>query len=209
MWAMRSLYKWSWLFLNILLKTLFGFRVQGQEMVPTDGAVIIASNHISLLDPPVVGAAIPRETHFLAKKELFKNRLLAWIIKAYNTVPVSRGRPDRAALRRIAELLRQGHAVLLFPEGTRGPGGTLLSGKLGVGKLAVEAQVPIVPAYICSSNRLRQTLFRKRRLTVSFGCPIPRNWIGTLGQDKSAYRQIVQEVMQRIEALQHSQGTRP
>jgi len=205
---MRSLYKWSWLFLNLLLKTLFGFRVQGQEMVPTDGAVIVASNHISLLDPPVVGAAIPREAHFLAKKELFENRLLSWVIKTYNTVPVSRGRPDRAALRRIAELLRQGQAVLLFPEGTRGPGDTLLSGKLGVGKLAVEGQVPIVPAYIFASNSLRQTLFRKRRLTVSFGSPISRSWIGTLGRDKSAYRRVVQEVMQRIGALQHSQGTK-
>jgi 1-acyl-sn-glycerol-3-phosphate acyltransferase len=208
MWAMRSLYKWSWLFLNIALKALFGFRVQGQEMVPADGAVIVASNHISLLDPPVVGAAIPREAHFLAKKELFENRLLSWVIKAYNTVPVSRGRPDRAALRRIAELLRQGQAVLLFPEGTRGPGDTLLSGKLGVGKLAVEEQVPIVPAYICASNSLWQTLFRKRRLTVSFGSPIPRGWIETLGQDKSAYRRVVQEVMQRIGALQDSQVTR-
>lgn len=205
---MRSLYKWSWLFLNILLRTLFGFRVYGQEMVPTEGAVIVASNHISLLDPPVVGAAIPRESHFLAKKELFRNRLLALVIRTYNTVPVSRGRADRAALRRIAELLKEGQAVLLFPEGTRGPGDTLLKGKLGVGKLAVEAQVPIVPAYICASNHLRKTLFRKRRLTVSFGSPIPRSWIGTLGQNKAAYRMVVQEVMQRIKALQNSSGTR-
>lgn len=201
---MRPLYKWTWLFLNFLLKTLFGFRVQGQEMIPGDGAVIVASNHISLVDPPVVGAAIPREVHFLAKKELFTNRLLAKVIRAYNTVPVNRGRADRAALRRIAELLREGQAVLLFPEGTRGPGDTLLKGKLGVGKLAIEGRVSIVPAYICASNRLRQTLFRKRRLTVSFAPPIPWSWIGTLGQDKSAYRRVVQEVMRRIGSLQLS-----
>jgi 1-acyl-sn-glycerol-3-phosphate acyltransferase len=171
-------------------------------MVPVHGAVIVASNHVSLVDPPVVGAAIPREMHFLAKKELFTNRLLARIVKAYNTVPVKRGSVDRIALRRIAELLREGHAVLLFPEGTRGPGDVLLRGKPGVGKLAMEAQVPIVPAYICASNHLRLTLLRKRRLTVSFGSPIPWKWISTLGHDKSAYQHVVQEVMKRIRALQ-------
>jgi 1-acyl-sn-glycerol-3-phosphate acyltransferase len=201
---MRPLYKWSWRFLNLFLKTLFGFRVKGQEMIPDGGAVIVASNHISLVDPPVVGAAIPRESHFLAKKELFESRLLGALIKAYNTVPVNRGRPDRAALRRIAELLRQEQVVLLFPEGTRGPGDRLLTGKLGVGKLAVEGHVSIVPAYICGSNRLRQTLIRKRRLTVTFGPIVPDSWIRSLGQDKSAYRQVVQEVMSRIRALQLS-----
>ena len=199
---MKPLYKWSWRFLNIFLKTFFGFRVQGQEMVPVHGAVIVASNHVSLVDPPVVGAAIPREMHFLAKKELFTNRLLARIIKIYNTVPVKRGAVDRVALRRIVEILRQDQAILLFPEGTRGTGNTLLRGKLGVGKLAVEAKVPIVPAYIFASNHLRQTLLRKRRLTVSFGPPIPWSWISTLGQDKSAYQRVVQEVMRRILALQ-------
>lgn len=201
---MRPLYKWSWLFLNFLLKVLFGFRVKGREMVPGDGAVIVASNHISLVDPPVVGAAIPRETYFLAKKELFSNRFLAGIIKAYNTVPVNRGRADRGALRRIAELLREGQVVLLFPEGTRGTGNSLLKGKPGVGKLAVEAQVSIVPVYISASNRLRQTLLRKRRLTVRFGSPVPQSWIGTLGRDKVAYRRVVQEVMRRIGDLQLS-----
>jgi 1-acyl-sn-glycerol-3-phosphate acyltransferase len=199
---MRPLYKWSWRFLNFFLKTLFGFRVRGQEMVPAHGAVIVASNHVSLVDPPVVGAAIPREMHFLAKKELFTNRLLATIVKAYNTVPVKRGSVDRVALQRITQLLREGQAVLLFPEGTRGSGNTLLRGKPGVGKLAMEAKAPIVPVYICASNHLWQTMLRKRRLTVSFGSPIPWSWISTLGQDKAAYQKVVQEVMKRIAALQ-------
>lgn len=201
---MRPLYKWSWRLQILFLKALFGFRVKGQEMIPDEGGVIVASNHISLVDPPFVGAAIPRECHFPAKKELFENRLFGAFIKAYNAMPVNRGKPDRGALRRIAKLLREGQVVLLFPEGTRGPGDRLLEGKLGLGKLAVEGHVPIVPAYICSSNLLRQTLIRKRRLTVSFGPIISDSWISTLGGDKRAYRRIVQEVMDRIETLRLS-----
>jgi len=175
-------------------------RIQGRGMIPS-GPAIVASNHISLVDPPVVGASIDREMYFLGKKELFESWFLGPVIRSYNCIPVNRARPDRAALRRIAEILRDGQAVLLFPEGTRGPGDELLPGKPGVGKLAIEAQVPIVPAFISGSNHLWQTFLRKRRLSVSFGAPIEQSWIASLGHDKTAYRQLAQEVMSRIESL--------
>jgi 1-acyl-sn-glycerol-3-phosphate acyltransferase len=195
---MRPLYKWSWQFLQIVLKTLFGFRVYDADRVPLNGAVIVASNHISLADPPVVGSAIPREMYYLGKKELFDNILLGAIVGAYNTIPVNRDRPDRAALRRISELLEDGHAVLMFPEGTRGPGDRLLPGKIGLGKLAMDAGVDIVPAHVSSSNCLVKTLRRKRHLTVRFGPPIDAAWIQRQGRGKKAYRQVVDEVMRRI-----------
>lgn len=198
---MRPLYKCSWQLLQILLKTLFGFRVYNADRVPLEGAVIVASNHISLADPPVVGAAIPREMHYLGKKELFENRFLGAVVTAYNTVPVSRGRPDRAALKRIARLLQEDQAVLLFPEGTRGPGDRLLPGKIGLGKLALDAGVDIVPARVSASNCLRKTLTRRERLTVRFGRPVAARWIRQQGQGKTAYRRIVDEVMRRIEHL--------
>lgn len=201
---MRPLYKWSWRLLNICLRVLFGFRVYDQDRVPKEGPVIVASNHISLADPPVVGAAIRREIFYLGKRELFAHRLLAAVVRAYNTVPVNRGGADRAALRRIAQLLDEGQAVLLFPEGTRGTGKTLLPGKLGIGKLAIDAGVSIVPAYVDASNSLRKTLLRKQRLTVRFGLPISNDWIRTHGQGKEAYRRIVQEVMERIGLLKCS-----
>jgi 1-acyl-sn-glycerol-3-phosphate acyltransferase len=198
---MRPLYKFSWLLLQVLLKTLFGFRVYHADRVPLKGAVIVASNHISLADPPVVGAAIARELYYLGKKELFENRFLCAVVTAYNTIPVSRGRPDRAALRRIAQLLQEDQAVLLFPEGTRGPGDRLLPGKIGLGKLALDAGVDIVPARVSSSNCLRKTLSRRRRLTVRFGLPVEARWIREQGQGKTAYRRVVDEVMQRIDGL--------
>jgi len=198
---MRPLYKCFWLLLPILMKPLFGFRVYHADRVPLKGAVIVASNHISLADPPVVGAAAPREMHYLGKKELFENRFLGALVAALNTVPVSRGRPDRAALKRIAQLLRDGQAVLMFPEGTRGPGDRLLPGKIGLGKLALDAGVNVVPARVSASNCLWKTLTRRRRLTVRFGQPVEARWIREQGQGKTAYRRVVDEVMRRIDEL--------
>jgi 1-acyl-sn-glycerol-3-phosphate acyltransferase len=190
--------------LNLLLKTLFGFRVYDRDRVPSSGAVIVASNHISLADPPVVGSAITRELNYLGKRELFSNRLLAAVIRAYNTVPVNRDRPDRAALRRIEDLLESGQAVLLFPEGTRGPGDALLPGKPGVGKLAADSGAMIVPAYVSGSNCLSKTIFRSKRLTVRFAPPISADWIQQQGRSKEAYRRIVDKVMNRILSLQRA-----
>ena len=201
---MRPLYKCSWKLLQVLLKSLFGFRVYHADRVPLQGAVIVASNHISLADPPVVGGAIPREMYYLGKKELFENRLLSAVVTAYNTVPVSRGRPDRAALRRIARLLQEGQAILMFPEGTRGPGDRLLPGKTGLGKLAMDAGVDIVPAYVSGSDCLRKTLTRRRRLTVRFGPPVSSHWIKEQVQGKTGYRLVVDEVMRRIENLRRT-----
>jgi 1-acyl-sn-glycerol-3-phosphate acyltransferase len=190
--------------LNLLFKTLFGFRVYDSDRVPSTGAVIVASNHISLADPPVVGSAISRELNYLGKRELFSNRFLAAVIRSFNTVPVNRDRPDRAALRRIEGLLKSGQAVLLFPEGTRGPGDVLLPGKLGAGKLAADSGAMIVPAYVSGSNCLRRTIFRKKRLTVRFAPPISADWIQQQGRDKEAYRRVVDEVMERIASLQRT-----
>jgi len=198
---MRPLYTCSRKFLQILLKSLFGLRVYDADRVPRQGAVIVASNHISLADPPVVGAAISREMYYLGKKELFENRFLGAVVTAYNTIPVSRGRPDRAALRRIGRLLQEGQAVMWFPEGTRGPGDRLLPGKIGLGKLAVDAGVDVIPAHVSGSNCLRKTLTRKRRLIVRFGPPVTAQWIKEQGQGKMAYRRVVDEVMRRIEDL--------
>jgi 1-acyl-sn-glycerol-3-phosphate acyltransferase len=186
------------------LKTLFGFRVYDRDRVPSSGPVIVASNHISLADPPVVGSAISRELNYLGKKELFSNRFLAMVIRAYNTVPVNRDRPDRAALRRIEGLLKSGQAVLLFPEGTRGSGDVLLPGKLGTGKLAVDSGAMIVPACVSGSNCLSKTIFRRKRLTVRFAPPISADWIQQQGRNKEAYRRVVDEVMERIMSLKRT-----
>jgi 1-acyl-sn-glycerol-3-phosphate acyltransferase len=204
---LRSHYRISWLFLNLVEKVLFGFRVKGREQIPSTGPVIIASNHISYCDPPVVGSGVPREVYFLAKEELFKNRLFGWLIRSYNAIPLRRSTGDIGAFRKSVGLLKQGKAVLMFPEGTRSLSGRLLSPKPGVGMIASLTSAPIVPAHVSGTNRLADALLRRSRLEVAFGRPLNASDIeDRSGDSKQRYLSITKEVMERIADLAEGKG---
>jgi 1-acyl-sn-glycerol-3-phosphate acyltransferase len=196
---LRFHYKLSWLFLNFVERVLFGFSVTGRDHIPEQGAVIIASNHISYCDPPVVGSGVPREVHFLAKEELFASKAFGWLIRQYNAIPLKRSVGDVAALRRAVTLLRQGKAVLMFPEGTRSLGGKLLKAKPGVGMIASLTAAPVVPAYVTGTNRLGDAFLRRARLAVAFGEPIvPPEAPKDDSMKREHYGQLTQQVMRRI-----------
>ncbi|MFH1220912.1 MAG: lysophospholipid acyltransferase family protein [Candidatus Eisenbacteria bacterium] len=200
--AFRFHYRISWLFLNFIEKALFGFRVTGRDRIPRSGPVIIASNHISYCDPPVVGSAVPREVHFMAKEELFKNRAFGWLIRQYNAIPLRRAVGDVGAVRKAVELLGEGRVVLMFPEGTRSLSGKLLKPKPGVGLIACLAGAPIVPAYVRGTNRLGRVLLRRARLAVSFGEPVSAdNLRGQCSSDHERYQRLTEEVMKGIAGL--------
>ncbi len=202
---MRLHYRIAWLFLNFIEKAIFGFTVTGRGMVPRSGAVIIASNHISYCDPPVVGSGVPREVYFLAKEELFRNKAFGWLIKQYNAIPLKRASGDVGAFKKAVSLLKQGKAVLMFPEGTRSLSGRFLKPKAGVGMIAKLTSTPIVPVYVTGTNRLGSTLRRQAKLAVRFGEPVTPSAEeapeagGSSSQDE--YIKISQEVMRRIADL--------
>jgi 1-acyl-sn-glycerol-3-phosphate acyltransferase len=186
---------------------LFGFLVTGRERIPKTGAVIIASNHISYYDPPVVGSGVPREVFFLAKEELFRNRVFGWLISRYNAIPLRRSVGDVGALKKAVGLLKQGRAVLMFPEGTRSLTGKLLKPKPGVGMIAALTGSPVVPAYVRGTNRLKDVFLRRSRLEVAFGEPvIPSARKGGRASGKEDYGEITQEVMRRIAELGQATG---
>ena len=200
---MRLHYRLSWLFLNFIERVLFGFSVTGRERIPRSGAVIIASNHISYCDPPVVGSGVPREVHFLAKEELFRNSVFGWLIKQYNAIPLRRSVGDVGALRKAVGLLRQGKAVLMFPEGTRSLTGRLLKPKPGVGMIALLTSTPVVPAYVRGTNRIGKAFLRREKLAVAFGEPvIPPDPASDTGDERELYGRLTEEVMRRIASLQ-------
>lgn len=134
-----SLYKIGKLLCSVIFYPLYRIKVVGKENIPADGPVIICSNHISNVDPPVVGITSSRNIYFLAKEELFKNPLIGGILKKVHAFPIKRGMRDRNALRKGLDILKEGHALGLFPEGTRQK-----SGEIGQG-LAVPVSLPFDP----------------------------------------------------------------
>ena len=198
---MRTHYFLGCTLINLMLRIFWRFRKGGTEFIPQKGGVIIASNHAAYADPPFVGAASPRELYYLAKRELFNNGLFGWLIRKYNAFPVSRGAFDRKAITQAGELLKEGKALLLFPEGTRSRDGNFLEPKLGIGKIAKEAGVPIVPAYIANSGNLLLTFLKRKKLVILFGSPILKSWLDKIPQNKEGYKRIGQEIMSKIKML--------
>jgi len=198
--------KWHYCLAWFGIRNVFGFfkmgKSSGLENIPTHGGVIIASNHISYFDPPILGSYIPREVHYLAKWELFKIKIFGSFLRSVNAIPIKRTVIDRQALMESLEILKLGKALLVFPEGTRNLRARLLPPKLGVGKLALEAGVPIVPAHIANSQKPTRAFLSGKPIEVKFGPPIPKSWLEQVPKDKEGYKSVVAEIMQRIKKLE-------
>lgn len=192
-----------------LVGTLSGWEVRGREHVPPTGGVIVASNHISFWDPPLVGTAAIRELHFLAKEELFRTPVLGPLIRTFNAIPIRRGVADLSGLTKAKDVLRAGRALLLFPEGTRRRDGELHHARPGVGMLAVTTDARVVPVYISGSNQPAKWLFHLGHVRVWFGPP--RTWRELAGPDaelepgRALYESVGTGVMREIAALKASQ----
>jgi 1-acyl-sn-glycerol-3-phosphate acyltransferase len=193
---------------HVLGKLLFGIRITGTEHIPREGGFILASNHISYYDPPLVGSYIPRELFFFAKKELFKSRLFGAVLRRVNALPVRRGQMDREALKMSVAIINSKYGLTVFPEGTRSKTKEFLPPKPGIGLLATQAACPIVPAYIHGANRLKDCFRRRIRLSIDYGEPITAEWIASLPTEKNSYLTIAAEVMARIAALKEQRLTR-
>ena len=202
-------YSASRFLLGAFVGALSGWEVRGREHIPPHGGLIVASNHISFWDPPLVGTAVMRELHFLAKEELFRVPVLGPLIRSFNSIPIRRGVADLSGLTKAMEVLRAGRALLMFPEGTRARDGELKAARPGVGMLAVATDARIVPAYISGSNEPGKWLFRCVRVRVSFG-PV-RTWRELAGTDaglepgRALYQGVGAGVMREIAALRDGQ----
>lgn len=168
------MYRVAWMFCLALIRVLFRRRTFGAENVPQTGAVILASNHVSVLDPPVVGTGIWRPCAFMAKEELFKNPAVGWFIRRLYAFPVRRGRADRGALKHSLEVLERGMALVMFPEGTRSESGEMQEPEVGVGMIACRSGAPVVPVFVAGTEKVlpKGGGLRFAPISVTYGEPI-------------------------------------
>ena len=190
-----------------LMRLFFRLERRGREHVPLTGALLLVSNHVSVLDPPLIGATAPRPLYFLAKEELFRVPLLGRLFHAVNARPVKRDGTDARALKSALRLLGEGKAILIFPEGTRGRGERLGESKPGAGMLAVMSGAAVVPVYISGTERALprgRALPRLAKVRVAFGPPL--HFKAAIGDARrESYREASAEMMRAIMQLRDQQ----
>jgi len=159
---MTFLYRCAQTIFFLYFKIFHRFRVSGLEHVPSDGAFLLASNHVSFFDPPALGCRVPRDLHYFARKSLFKG-LLGKLITAFNSIPVDRENSDVSSFKKALKVLEKGSPLLVFPEGTRSLDGSLQAAKAGVGLIAIKASVPVLPARVIGGFEI-----------LGKGCKLPK-----------------------------------
>lgn len=174
--------------------------IAGREHVPRTGGFIFASNHASHLDPPLLAIASPRQLTYLAKVELFRNPLFSRFIRSLGAFPVNRGGRDTRAVDTAAAYLRAGHALAMFPEGTRSLDGRLGPIKSGAARLAIKAHVPIVPVHIRGSFEAwpKHGVPRPHRVTIRIGPALPPPGSAP---DEGDYRELTSQLNKAMQAL--------
>ncbi len=201
---MSWIYWFHWLLAGSAFRTLFGMRVIGEEHLITEGPVLIASNHQSFLDPPLVGNLYNTAMIFLARKTLFVG-YFKWLYPKLNAIPVDQDRPDMSSLKTIIRKLKEGHRVLVFPEGARTLDGEIGEAAPGIGLIAVKSGAVIQPVRISGAREALprgSARVRFARITVTVGPPIrltPEEIKEASG--KEGYERITKRIMDAIAAL--------
>jgi 1-acyl-sn-glycerol-3-phosphate acyltransferase len=196
-------YRILWILLVPLIRLYWRVTPEHLERVPRAGGFILATNHWSGVDPIMLCAIFWRPVHWLAKIELVKSLKVAWFFRAAAVIPVNRDAPEHEWIERTGSLLRRGAIFGIFPEGTRSVDGRMYKGYTGVGRVAAESGVPVVPAAVMGTRESvpkGKLIPRPRRVTVRFGEPL-RFDIRPGEDEKSAFRRFTDDVMHAIREL--------
>lgn len=181
----------------LLFKVLFQIKVSGKKYIPKKGGFILASNHLSYLDPISLGVACPRRLNFMAKRELFCNSLFSRLLTAVGAFPLKRDSADKSALKEAIHRLKNGNALVLFPEGSRGFEDMSPEPQPGIGFLAARVDVPVIPAFIKGTDKALPKgakFIRPKNISVYFGKQISI-------ERRMPYKTIALMVMEEVRRL--------
>jgi cytidylate kinase len=201
---MRWIYWLGWMSFGAAYRTLFGMRVEGAENLILSGPVLIASNHQSFLDPPLIGNLYKTEMVFFARKSLFKG-FGKWLYPQWNAIPIDQEKPDMSSMKTVIRNLKEGWRVLVFPEGQRTMDGEIGEAAPGIGMIAAKAGVPIQPVRIFGADKALPRGSGKismARITVKVGPPIlltPDEFKAY--SNKEGYLALTDRIMAAIKAL--------
>lgn len=185
-------------------RSFYDFRVIGEENLNVAGSALIVANHVSFLDPPFVGQAFDEALYFFARKTLFDHPLAGKLLRSWQTIPIDRDKPDASSLKATIRLLKSGKKVLMFPEGTRSPNGSLQKAEAGVGLFIAKSQAPVLPVRIFGTYEAypRGARFlRPARIRLVVGKPYQPDLERRASEGRDLYQSLADEVMERIGEL--------
>jgi 1-acyl-sn-glycerol-3-phosphate acyltransferase len=208
---MNVSYRLAWIFFRTLYLTCFRCRYLYPERVPLEGPVILAANHASFLDPPLIGAGFNRMVNYLARNTLFDAPVVGALLRSWKVVPVDREGGGGAGLKAILDRLIDGGIILLFPEGTRTSDGELRPARAGIGLAVIKSDAPVVPVRIFGTFEAygrHMKIPRLRRVAVKYGHPLDFQELRTEAKTcskprlKEIYQQVADEIMAAIAGLE-------
>lgn len=202
---MPFVYWLGWSCFRLMFALLFRWRVYNPERVPKKGGVILASNHASFLDPPLVGSGLHRPINYLARESLFRAPGIGWLLRSWNAVPVDRDGGTGKGLKQILGRLEKGAGIILFPEGTRTSDGRLQTARAGIGLTVIKSTAPVVPARVFGTFEAfgkHRRFPHFNRVTVKYGKPLYFEDLRAEAKicSKDRLKEIYQEVSNQIMA---------
>jgi 1-acyl-sn-glycerol-3-phosphate acyltransferase len=207
---MTFMYYLGWSSFRLLYATYFRWRVYNPERVPLKGPVILASNHASYLDPPLVGSGIHRAINYLARDTLFRFPVVGWVLRKWNSVPVDREGGGAAGLKAILDRLLDGGAIILFPEGTRTRDGKLQPARSGIGLTVIKSNATVIPVRVFGTFEAFGRHMKRphpHRVGVKYGRPINFDKLRAEAKVcskprlKEIYQEVANEIMAEIAKL--------
>lgn len=187
-----NLYPLGKFLVSAIFYPMYRVKVIGKENFPKEGGVLLCTNHIDNLDPPIVGMTCPRTVRFMAKEELFRMPILKSILPRVQAYPVKRGMSDREAFRKTLKILKSGEVVGLFPEGTRSKTGELTKGLAGAGFFALKGECLVMPCAIIGPYKAFKSL------TVVYGKPMD---ISEFRERRDSAEEVTEAIMNEIGKL--------